>query len=88
MRSFLLAAVLALGLGSAASALDPGGCGSGCAVARSHAAAAAPVCPHGKPCGHVCIRKDKVCHKPIAPRNARSGSQGGGDQPGEGQNQH
>jgi hypothetical protein len=23
-----------------------------------------PVCKVGKPCGHSCIAKDKVCHKP------------------------
>ncbi|MFI4933261.1 MAG: hypothetical protein ACHP7N_01465 [Caulobacterales bacterium] len=31
----------------------------------------APVCKHGKLCGHTCIAKNKVCHKPTPrPDNA------------------
>ena len=36
---------------------------TGAGMSHMGATSGSPVCKIGKPCGHSCISKDKVCHK-------------------------
>jgi hypothetical protein len=68
MRSFIIVAAtvaaIASGTALAATAIEYGSVGSGREQPpeRIKVNGIAPHCERGKPCGHACIAKNKVCH--------------------------